>query len=84
MSCKYLKESFSTIPINPVSLASHLTTSETNKFQRMLEQKANLRRIHLPTHIRSQTNQLKESCNNRHFIIYSSFCHNPEVKQIKF
>ena len=55
--------------MNSVSLASHLTTSETNKFKRMLEQKANLRLIHLPSHINSQTNQLKESCNNRHIII---------------
>ena len=29
-----LKKSFSTIPINPVSLASHLTTSETNQVQK--------------------------------------------------
>ena len=31
---KYIKKSFSTIPINPVSLASHLTTSETNQVQK--------------------------------------------------
>ena len=29
----FKKKSFSTIPINPVSLASHLTTSETNQVQ---------------------------------------------------
>ena len=34
VSQKYLKKSFSTIPINPVSLASHLTTSETNQVKK--------------------------------------------------
>ena len=29
-----LKKSFSTISINPVSLASHLTTSETNQVKK--------------------------------------------------
>ena len=34
ISQKYLRKSFSTIPINPVSLASHLTTSETNQVEK--------------------------------------------------
>ena len=34
ISQKYLKKSFPTIPINPVTLASHLTTSETNQVQK--------------------------------------------------
>ena len=57
ISQKYLKKSFSTIPINPVSLASHLTTSETNQVERMLEQKANLRLSYFPiTYIAKQIN----------------------------
>ena len=34
ISPKQLKTGFSTIPINPVSLASHSTTSETNQVQK--------------------------------------------------
>ena len=34
ISQKYLRKSFSTMSINPVSLASHLTTSETNQVEK--------------------------------------------------
>ena len=34
ISQKYLRKRFSTMPINPVSLASHLTTSETNQVEK--------------------------------------------------
>ena len=36
---KHLKKNFSTTPINPVSLASHLTTSETNQVKKNAETK---------------------------------------------
>ena len=52
----------STIPINPVSFK--LVTQpqvKQSKYKRMLEQKAALRLIHLPSHSHSQTNQLKKS-----------------------
>ena len=34
ISQKYLRKSFSTMPSNHVSLASHLTTSETNQVEK--------------------------------------------------
>ena len=39
ISQKYLRKSFSTMPINPVSLASHLTTSETNQVEKNAKRK---------------------------------------------
>ena len=34
ISQKYPRKSFSTIPINPVSLASHLAANETNQVEK--------------------------------------------------
>ena len=54
ISQKQFKKGFATIPINPVSLASHSTTSETNQVQKNAKtkhEKTNLRPIHLPSQI---------------------------------
>ena len=47
---KYLRKSFSTMSINPVSLASHLTTSETNQVEKNAKTKG-----------KSKTNQFTKS-----------------------
>ena len=60
ISQKQLKAGFSTILINPVSLASHSTTSETNQVQKNAKRKGKAKtNPFTKSNIHSQTNQLK-------------------------
>ena len=63
---KTSKKSFSTIPINPVGLASHLTTNETNQVEKNAKIKGKSKTNPF-TKSHSQTNQLKESMDKRHY-----------------
>ena len=58
---KTSKKSFSTIPINPVGLASHLTTNETNQVEKNAKIKG-----------KSKTNPFTKSHSQTTYVLVSS------------